>query len=293
MTQHDEGHDEGQGVEDDPRDARWIERARADFNPPPPPPVGEMWAAIEAEIGRDAPAAKDPDPSDVSREGRPELVLLPEDPAVAGNGRTVAEDGSAGGLSAAGRPGGKVRRGAQVRRGLHRTWGWAAAAVLLLTSGVIMGRWSMQGGPDSPGEVASAPGVTAPSGTAGGSAREGVPSPALARITREHLDRSEAFLVGLRADAGRGTLDPGITAWAETLLSETRLLLDSRAGADGSVAPLLRDLEWILVQVAALPVGGERRNEELRLLNDGIDEQDVLFRMRAVEPLPGMAGAME
>ena len=292
MTQHDEGHDEGQGVEDDPRDARWIERVRADFNPPPAPPLDEMWAAIEAEIGRDTPAAQGPDSSGVSRKERPELVLLPEDPAVAGNGRIAADGGSAGGVSAE-QAAGKGRRGAPVRRGLHRTWGWAAAAVLLLTTGVIMGRWSMQGGPDSGDEVALAPGVTSPSGTAGGSARDGVPSPALARVTREHLDRSEAFLVGLRVDAGRGTLDPAITAWAETLLSETRLLLDSRAGADGSVAPLLRDLEWILVQVAALPVGGERRDEELRLLNDGIDEQDMLFRMRAVEPLPGMAGAME
>lgn len=273
MTQHDDGHEDGQGLDDDPRDARWIERARVGFNAPPPPPVDEMWAAIEEAIRTDAPTAKETDPSGAAPDDRPGLILLPDDPAVAGNGRPAV----------------------QVRRGLPRGWSWAAAAVLLLTTGVIMGRWSMQASPDSAGEVASTPGMAAPapSGTAGGSAREGAPSPALVRATREHLDRSEAFLVGLRSDASRGTLDPAITAWAESLLSETRLLLDSRAGGDGNVAPLLRDLEWILVQVTALPVDGERRDQELQLLNDGIDEQDVLFRMRAAEPLPGMAGAME
>lgn len=303
MTQHDEGHDEGQGLDDDPGDARWIERARAAFNPPPPPPVEAMWAAIEDALERDR------------AQERPGPVLLPEDPAVAGNGRPGTVGGAGEGRSVEGRwagrpaghqgvdapsaagpiPIGRAGGATGARRGLNRGWSWAAAAVLLLTTGVIMGRWSMQGSVDSAGQVASTPSVTAPAspGTAGGAAREGAPSPALVRATREHLDRSEAFLVGLRSDASRGTLDPAITAWAETLLSETRLLLDSRAGADGDVAPLLRDLEWILVQVTALPVDGERRDQELRLLNDGIDEQDVLFRMRAAEPLPGLAGAME
>lgn len=287
MTRHHEGHGEEMEGRDDPRDARWIEEARRAFNPPPPPPVDEMWAVIGDAIGvRDG-------------EERPGLVLLPDDAAVAGNGRgggTGSVEPLAGGASPAEVRSPGITRGTGIgRRSLPMQWGWAAAAVLLLTTGVILGRWSAQGGPDSSGEVASATGGTAPApaGGTGGSVQEGAPSPALVRATRELLDRSEAFLVGLRADADRGTLDPAITAWAGTLLSETRLLLDSRAGRDAVVAPLLRDLEWILVQVTALPVDGDRRTEELRLLNDGIDEQDVLFRMRAVEPLPGMAGAME
>ena len=236
------GHPEETGHPEErehPEDSRWIALAREHYNPPPATPARMMWAAIEETIGV----------------GEPRLEVGQE-------ATGTPTPGSAG--SPRSRPQPQTPR-----------WGWAAAAMVVLSLGVVVGRWSS-------GEVTpSAPDAVAAAGA--DVARPGA-GPNLHRAAAEHLGRSEAFLVGLRADAGRGQVDPAVSAWAGALLTETRLLLDSRAARDPSLAGLLRDLEWILVQVNALPEAGVRRGEELQLLTDGMAEQDVLFRLRAQKP---------
>ena len=59
----------------------------------------------------------------------------------------------------------------------------------------------------------------------------------------------------------------------------TRLLLDSPAAEDPQMAALFKDLELVLVQIAAmsttLPDG------ELELIQESIRQNDVLLRVRA------------
>jgi predicted anti-sigma-YlaC factor YlaD len=157
------------------------------------------------------------------------------------------------------------------RKAVRFPWlrvGTAAAAVLAL--GIGIGRMS-KGTPALPPATVQAP---AP-GTA-------MTSDAYRVAVAQHLDRTEALLTSFRAEAASGQVDAGVGAWADEMLSNTRLLLDSPAAADPKLKALLEDLELVLAQVAALP----RHNEhtEVDLARRALDESRVLPRMRTLVP---------
>ena len=96
--------------------------------------------------------------------------------------------------------------------------------------------------------------------------------------TGEHLSRVETLLTSLRT----GQDQAQFSAQARELLTSTRLLLDSPGAADPKVRALLQDLELILVQVAQLD--GASGHEELDLLTDGLEQRQVIPRLRTAIP---------
>lgn len=171
---------------------------------------------------------------------------------------------------------------ARRRRGVRRIvrlpvawrWGLGLAATLLL--GIVIGRWM------SPrtGQI----GVTPP-----GPAGPAAPDEAYGVAAAQFLSRTETLLAGFRVDARRGPLDSQFVTQARDLLSFTRLLLDSPAGHDPRLKPLLEDLELILVQIASL--SGGRTAQDVELINQGIDQRSVLTRLRTALPSGPVAAA--
>jgi hypothetical protein len=155
-------------------------------------------------------------------------------------------------------------------------WGLGLAAVLLL--GIAIGRWIR------PPQQAAAPAL-APS------AARGARSDLAYRIAAaQYLTRTETLLTGFRADARAGQLDAQFVAQARELLSSTRLLLDSPAGRDARLKPLLEDLELVLAQIALLPA--VRDSADVELITQGMDQSSVLTRLRTANPAgPGPTGA--
>lgn len=166
------------------------------------------------------------------------------------------------------------------RRGWMRP-AMAAAAVLVV--GIGIGRMSERA---PVGEEEGVSSGVVPS-TAGA-----VRAPEFRAVAADYLLDTEAFLTLLRADAREGRLEGDMGAWARSLLLQTRVLMETGQAPDPAVRRLLEDLELILVEVARVPVNDTRRaSEELKWIDEGMESQDVLPRLRAVAPLgAGMAG---
>jgi hypothetical protein len=174
---------------------------------------------------------------------------------------------------------GRELREAAARRRRRRwlTWGIGIAAVLV--AGVAIGRWSA---PD-----VSTPAATVAAGPASGPAAPtsgAVISPASDAAYRlaaaAHLDRVEVFLTQFRREAETGRVDPTLRAPARRLLSNTRLLLASPAADDPALRTVLGDVELVLVQVAQYSADPSR--EDLRFIDDGIEQRGLLLELRTV-----------
>jgi hypothetical protein len=59
-------------------------------------------------------------------------------------------------------------------------------------------------------------------------------------------------------------------------------MIDARVGSDAKLRSLLLDLEFILVQIVQLDES--RRQEELELITDGLEQRHVLPRIRTAIP---------
>jgi len=249
-------------------DERIGRAARGTYNVPPATPREEMWSVIAARL-----------------ETGERDVAIPLERA--GRGRTI------GGVP----------------------WWMAVAAALLI--GLALGRLSL--GTGEPGvatdleapetTLVEAPEAVAPGDPAPAAAERSTPAgepsgvdasaepgraapsdlrdrgtiprtPYLA-ATREHLNRSESFLSGVRVDLASGASGEGDVSfepWARSLLSRTRLLLASPAGRDPETRRLLEDLELMLAQVVATAAASDPA--EVRLLGEGLDG-NLLRRLRA------------
>ena len=151
-----------------------------------------------------------------------------------------------------------------------RRWRWAplaAAAAAILAVGVGIGRVSV--GPEAPSpEVSSTVSST---------------SVAAYRLAaQEHLGQSEAFLTLFRASIRRDSDHRLASASARQLLATNRLLLDSPAAVDPATRLLLEDLELVLAEIAQLSPSS--RSEDLELIRDGIEQGDVMPRLRTAVP---------
>jgi hypothetical protein len=190
--------------------------------------------------------------------------------------RIQAERGLRGSTSASEHDAGVIRL--RPRRQSWLAWGAALAAMLVI--GIGLGRVSLrQAGITQPSPVATAP-------AANDDAADVVPT-AYRLAASQHLERTEALFASLAVDARtRGAGE--VTGWARELLTDTRLLLASPAAQDPALSRLLEDLELVLSQIAAIPAA--RAEEEVELIQDGINQSDVLLRMRAATAGPALVG---
>ncbi|MBL8960085.1 MAG: hypothetical protein JNJ98_09545 [Gemmatimonadetes bacterium] len=109
-------------------------------------------------------------------------------------------------------------------------------------------------------------------------------SPVYDVATRDLFDRAEVLLTTTRSSLGDAAVDPAVTRWAQDMLSETRLLLDSPAAATPERRALLEDLELTLAKIVRLSSAASADDKTLvdRSLRDG----DLLSRLRTSVPAP-------
>jgi hypothetical protein len=144
----------------------------------------------------------------------------------------------------------------------------AAAAVLVLAVGIGIGRVTV------PRPQPPVIGILKPATSA-------VPE-AYAIATTQQLVQAQALLTQFNASTRGATEDEHLAAWARDLLSNTRLLLDSPAGADPHRKELLEDLELVLVQIAAL--SPDAAASDRAAIAHTLDDAQVLPRIKAAIP---------
>jgi len=105
-------------------------------------------------------------------------------------------------------------------------------------------------------------------------------------VVEQHMAEAEILLADLDATPTDGADD--VAAWARSLLTDTRLLLESPVASDPGRARLLLDLELVLAQIAALPAAD--RGSELDIIRDGIRQNNVLARLRTASTELAAAG---
>ena len=105
----------------------------------------------------------------------------------------------------------------------------------------------------------------------------------------QYLTRTEALLTGFRTDSRPGAADSQFVAQARDLLLTTRLMLDSPVAKSAPMRALLEDLEVVLAQIATLP--SSQNAEDVKLINEGIEQRSVLLRLRTSVPA-GTQGAL-
>ena len=176
-------------------------------------------------------------------------------------------------------------RGIIARRAARRRWvvvvrptlQWGVGIAALLALGVAIGRWSAR--------------VRTPGASEMLAGTSGATSPLPYRLAAaQYLTRTEALLTGFRAETRGGEPAGQFATQARDLLATTRLMLDSPAANDVRLKGLLEDLELVLAQIAQLPAGADR--EDVRLINQGLEQRSVLLRLRTASPAgPGVARA--
>ena len=145
----------------------------------------------------------------------------------------------------------------------------AIAAILVL--GVAIGRFTAPGTPaqpTTPGTLAAAP----------GSEKREKSNIATELATADHLSQVETFFT----EFGTERASPEFTDHAKSLLSTTRLLLDSKRVSDPRTRKLLEDLELVLVQIATM--NPQDRAEDLNSIADGLAQNSLRTRLRNAIP---------
>ncbi len=100
------------------------------------------------------------------------------------------------------------------------------------------------------------------------------------------LTQAEVLLTAYH-DGDAASRDPQrvreLTSWGRKVLSNTRLLIDSPAGDDPQLRPLLEDLELVLVQIIRLS-GAPLDAAERALIDGALKDRDLLPRIRTAVP---------
>ncbi|HSA57451.1 MAG TPA: hypothetical protein VLE53_17195 [Gemmatimonadaceae bacterium] len=150
-------------------------------------------------------------------------------------------------------------------------WRLAAAAMLLVAVGIGIG-YQMRDGVAP--QLATAPAASAPSMN---------PEPITGYEVKaaEHFTAAEMLLTSFQATRDAETA-VAVRDWARSLLSSTRLLLDSPAATDEQRRRLLEDLERILVQIMQLAPDAPASDREY--LERTITRGEVLTRIRTSIP---------
>lgn len=162
---------------------------------------------------------------------------------------------------------------------------WTAAAAAVLAAGLLLGRIAAEGPAPLP---AGAP-VTVAADTAAAAPERLRDAPTGAnalydRVTVAVLDRADALLTDFRTRActGAETADgrEGLKTWAGSLLSETRLMMNTPVGDDPELRRLLQELELVLAQLSSL--NAARCEDDSAWIVAGMDRRDTLERLRTV-----------
>jgi len=168
----------------------------------------------------------------------------------------------------------------QSRRAWRWSYAWptAIAAGLVLATGIAIGRWT--GAP-----IAHTIAVVAPPSARLAPAITSGDRTAYQVAVAHDLTQAEALLTTYRTEGRSPDGQTGATevaGWARDVLSNTRLLLDSPAGADPKQRRLLEDLELVLVQLVELapdPSGTERQ-----MIDSTLEHDHVMSRIRYAVP---------
>jgi hypothetical protein len=100
------------------------------------------------------------------------------------------------------------------------------------------------------------------------------------------LGQAEALLTAYRAGGASLQRDAStrqLGSWAREVLGSTRLLIDSPAGSDPQLRPLLNDIELVLVQIVRLS-GTPLDSTDRALIDRALRDRDLLPRLRTVVP---------
>jgi hypothetical protein len=100
------------------------------------------------------------------------------------------------------------------------------------------------------------------------------------------LSQAEAVLTAYRADGAKARNDPAarqLGSWAREVLGSTRLLIDSPAGGDAQLRPLLNDIELVLVQIVRLS-GTPLDSTDRAIIDRAMRDHDLLPRIRTAVP---------
>ena len=175
-------------------------------------------------------------------------------------------------------------------------WFWPAAVAAALLFGVAIDRFAVRGSTERAGNLAVRRASPARDALVGGPAapESATSSPAgLYRLAAvQTLTQAEALLTAYRA-SDVTTRNPAaarqLGTWGRDVLGSTRLLLDSPAGDDPQLRPLLNDIELVLVQIIRLS-GAPLDSSDRALINRAMHDRDLLPRIRTAVPA-GVAGA--
>lgn len=152
---------------------------------------------------------------------------------------------------------------------LRPVWRWGIGMAAVLVLGIAIGRRLQPTGDRTQ--------------TSSAAATRPVDGLAYQLAAAQVLTRAEIVLTSFRADARTGGRpDSQFLDQARDLLGSTRLLLDSPAGQDPRLKPLLEDLEVILAQIAVL--SASRDTADVEIINQGIDQRSVLTRLQTANP---------
>jgi hypothetical protein len=150
---------------------------------------------------------------------------------------------------------------------------YAAAASVLIATGIGLGYWMRGGESTTTPTMAVAP----PASRSDSALREVTYD--IASV--QHLTAVEAMLTSFKAEQ-RSESDQALRRWARDLLSSTRLLLDSPAGEDPVRRQLLVDLEYVLAQIVQLDPNAPA--EDRAMVDRAITREQVLTRIRSSIP---------
>lgn len=161
----------------------------------------------------------------------------------------------------------------------------AAAATLLVIGGLWVGRAMVPGPTTTPMRAATeTPTLTDGAVDLGMSSGAGDPNrEVLMLAANRYLSRTESFLT--RYKAGDPTIqnDEKTREWARRSLTDVRLLIDSPAGEDPEMKPLLLELEVVLARV--LQASDEESSEGRERVQERLSDQSLLPRLRSLIPV--------
>ncbi len=156
-------------------------------------------------------------------------------------------------------------------------WAYAAAATVLLTLGIGIGRQMTHTSLVPIGQVALVD-------TSGASAV------AWQVASTEHFGQAETMLTWL-SSTPEARSQAQLSAWSRDLLASTRLLLDSPAGRDPKRRALLQEMELLLVQLVE---SGPAMGPEDRTIMDELLSRSSLLLTRIRTAVPaGMSAAQD
>jgi hypothetical protein len=161
------------------------------------------------------------------------------------------------------------------REGLPTWWSLAAAAVLLLAVGYLLGRVGPRSGPEK--QIAK---VDEPAAEASPALSDRGRERLLVAALSDHFGSSERLLTEVSNGSRERQVDPTLEQeWAAELLTANRLYRRAAEQAGQvRIARLLAELEPVFLELAH--GGPEQANDEWNDLQRRIDERGLLFKVR-------------